>query len=89
MSYSKEYTKIKLTELDRVRAIANAAVKPLGYTTRVFWLGPRPSSEFQTTASSTRKSDAVAAKIAIYKFSRKRSPYGGGLYTDKKLMGYL
>lgn len=86
--HDKNYTKIPLNELEQWRGVANQTCRVMGnlnnaeYRSKVFWLGPRPPASrtgFMTHMSSrpasTRKADAVAAKLAIYKIQ--------GYYNDK------
>ena len=69
--YTRRYTPIPMDKLDEVRTQTRKSLKDLEaqtgkrYGIRTFFLGPRP---FQpgTKAASTLKSNARAAKIAIY-----------------------
>ena len=81
------YTKFTLSELERVRTIVNGVVKPLGMTTRVFYIGPRPTNRKYYKPSSTRKENATSAKIAIYKRKTVKSTYGTFKVMDLK--GYV
>ena len=90
------YTKFTLSELERVRTIVNGVVKPLGLTTRVFYIGPRPTEWIEATdpsnrkhykPASTRKENATSAKIAIYKRKTVKSNYGTFKVMDLK--GYV
>ena len=81
------YTKFTLSELERVRTIVNGVVKPLGLTTRVFYIGPRPTNRKHYKPSSTRKEYATSAKIAIYKRKRVTLPFGTFKVMDLK--GYV
>ena len=66
------YTKIELNELDSVRKMIRAAIAlnyintGEKYTIRTFYLGPRKRRRGSYQAT-TNKSDAYAAKIAVYK----------------------
>jgi len=65
----KNYTTIALSDLNAIRSNL-IKQKPQEWKMRTFYLGPRLKNQRQTT-----RSNAVAAKIAIY--------------VDRNLMGYV
>ena len=81
------YTKFTLPELERVRTIVNGVVKPLGLTTRVFYIGPRPTNRKHYKPSSTKRENATSCKIAIYKHKTIKNTYGTFKVMDLK--GYV
>ena len=83
-----KYTQISLDKLDSVRLRTRADLKDLEkrtgkrYSIRTFYLGPRKvyGSRRQGT---TNKTDAYAAKIAIYEVKRTAERLGRAWnYTD-------
>ena len=87
MNSKQNYTRFPLSELERVRTIVNGVVKPLGMTTRVFYIGPRPTNRKHYKPSTTRKENATACKIAIYKRKRVKNTWGSFDVMDLK--GYV
>lgn len=86
--YSKKYTVISLTDLPRERELAKqfcALLQKLDadgseYKLRTFYLGPRGRSRYsRSRPASTPRSNAVAAKIGIYKVQ--------GYYNDANWSG--
>ena len=93
MGYSKAFTPVPMADLDRARAAAKAQMAEIYKATgvkmrmRTFYLGPRPKSAYQIRfkqrPASTRKENAVGAKLAFY----KRVTGSSGFVYDS-LIGY-
>lgn len=85
-----KYIKIPLDKLDVVRLQTRASLKQLEqrngkrYTIRTFYLGPRKKRQ-----GTTNKTDAYAAKIAIYEI-RKFVPISSHKeFVDNVLVSYI
>jgi hypothetical protein len=89
MAVDKSYTKIPLDQLDYIRLELRAKLKKLEvetgerYFIRTFFCGPREKA-LHYRPSTTLKTVATAAKIAIYK--EKQSAYG---YKFRDLDRYI
>lgn len=84
------FTPVPLADLDRARSAAKAQMAEIRKVTgvrmkmRTFYLGPRPKTAYQIRfkqrPASTRKENAVAAKLAFYVVSPSGWPNLVGYY---------